>query len=199
MRIYLVTANAQDHNEYIEYRDQPYNPDSFTDAPMHMGETSYTAGFVSIMGVYTTREQAETRVTKLASEKFPDLRIIEIEADSDCWQFIGGRLALVSKQTIITADHLNATHLGEKIIILDNCEIVMSGKLKELRATQYSMPVYSNDIEAVPDGYGNITIAPKLNYETVTDIIMHLSNQLNDDIKATVHGDTELVIEVNGK
>lgn len=92
----------------------------------------------------------------------------------------------------ITADHLNATHLGKKISILDNCEIVMSGKLKELRTTQYSMPVYSN-------GYGNITIAPKLNYETVTDIIMHLSNQLNDDIKATVHGDTELVIEVNGK
>lgn len=99
----------------------------------------------------------------------------------------------------ITADHLNATHLGKKISILDNCEIVMSGKLKELRTTQYSMPVYSNDIEAVPDGYGNITIAPKLNYETVTDIIMHLSNQHNDDIKATVHGDTELVIEVNGK
>lgn len=43
----------------------------------------------------------------------------------------------------ITADHLNATHLGKKISILDNCEIVMSGKLKELRATQYSMPVYS--------------------------------------------------------
>lgn len=72
----------------------------------------------------------------------------------------------------ITADHLNATHLGKKIIILDNCEIVMSGKLKELRTTQYSMPVYSNDIEAVPNGYGNITIAPKLNYETVTDIII---------------------------
>lgn len=71
MRIYLVTANAQDHNEYIEYRDQPYNPDSFTDTPMHMGETSYTAGFVSIMGVYTTREQAETRVNKLTREKFP--------------------------------------------------------------------------------------------------------------------------------
>lgn len=32
----------------------------------------------------------------------------------------------------ITADHLNATHLGKKISILDNCEIVMSGKLKEL-------------------------------------------------------------------
>lgn len=75
----------------------------------------------------------------------------------------------------------------------------MSGKLKELRATQYSMPVYSNDIEAVPNGYGSISVVPKLNYETVTDIIMHLSNQLNDDIKATVRGDTELVIEVNGK
>ena len=46
----------------------------------------------------------------------------------------------------ITADHLNATHLGKKISILDNCEIVMSGKLKELRATQYSMPVYSNSL-----------------------------------------------------
>lgn len=105
----------------------------------------------------------------------------------------------MSKKAIIKAEQLNATHLGEKIIILDNCKTVMSGKLKELRATQYSMPVYSNDIEAVPDGYGNITIAPKLNYETVADIIIHLSNQLNDDIKATVHGDTELVIEVNGK
>lgn len=82
---------------------------------------------------------------------------------------------------------------------VDDGEAVMSGKLKELRATQYSMPVYSNDIEAVPNGYGSISVVPKLNYETVTDIIMHLSNQLNDDIKATVRGDTELVIEVNGK
>lgn len=42
----------------------------------------------------------------------------------------------------ITADHLNATHLGKKVTILDDGEAVMSGKLKELRATQYSMPVY---------------------------------------------------------
>lgn len=67
----------------------------------------------------------------------------------------------MSKQTIITADHLNATHLGERIIILDNCEAVMSGKLKEFRATQYSTPVYSNDIEAVPNGYGSISVVPK--------------------------------------
>lgn len=105
----------------------------------------------------------------------------------------------MSEQVIIKAEQLNATHLGEKIIILDNCEAVMSGKLKEFRATQYSTPVYSNDIEAVPNSYGSISVVPKLNYETVTDIIMHLSNQLNDDIKATVRGDTELVIEVNEK
>lgn len=105
----------------------------------------------------------------------------------------------MSKQVIIKAEQLNATHLGKKVTILDDGETVMSGKLKELRVTQYSMPVYSNDIEAVPDGYGSIIVVPKLNYETVTDIIMHLSNQLNDDIKATVRGDTELVIEVNGK
>lgn len=105
----------------------------------------------------------------------------------------------MSKQVIIKAEQLNATHLGKKVTILDDGETVMSGKLKELRATQYSMPVYSNDIEAVPNGYGSISVVPKLNYETVTDIIMHLSNQLNDDIKATVRGDTELVIEVNEK
>lgn len=105
----------------------------------------------------------------------------------------------MSKQVIIKAEQLNATHLGKKVTILDDGEAVMSGKLKEFRATQYSMPVYSNDIEAVPNGYGSISVVPKLNYETVTDIIMHLSNQLNDDIKATVRGDTELVIEVNGK
>lgn len=105
----------------------------------------------------------------------------------------------MSEQVIIKAEQLNATHLGKKVTILDDGEAVMSGKLKEFRATQYSMPVYSNDIEAVPNDYGSISVVPKLNYETVTDIIMHLSNQLNDDIKATVHGDTELVIEVNGK
>lgn len=97
----------------------------------------------------------------------------------------------MSKQVIIKAEQLNATHLGKKVTILDDGEAVMSGKLKELRATQCSMPVFSNNIEAVPNGYGSISVVPKLNYETVTDIIMHLSNQLNDDIKATVRGDTE--------
>ena len=54
----------------------------------------------------------------------------------------------------ITADHLNATHLGKKISILDNCEIVMSGKLKELRATQYSMPVYTTISKPCPTAMG---------------------------------------------
>lgn len=67
----------------------------------------------------------------------------------------------MSKQVIIKAEQLNATHLGKKVTILDDGEAVVSGKLKELRATQYSMPVYSNDIEAVPNGYGSISVVPK--------------------------------------
>ena len=42
----------------------------------------------------------------------------------------------MSKQVIIKAEQLNATHLGKKVTILDDGEAVMSGKLKELRATQ---------------------------------------------------------------
>lgn len=67
----------------------------------------------------------------------------------------------MSKQVIIKAEQLNATHLGKKVTILDDGEAVMSGKLKELRATQYSMPVYSNDIEAVPNGYGEHQRCPE--------------------------------------
>lgn len=94
----------------------------------------------------------------------------------------------------ITADHLNATHLGKKISILDNCEIVMSGKLKKIRADYAIMPSFTTysfrEEEDIPKPLG---------YRKDVHIIMHLSNQLNDDIKATVRGDTELVIEVNGK
>lgn len=93
----------------------------------------------------------------------------------------------MSKQTIIKAEQLNATHLGKKVTILDDGETVMSGRLKEFSVNQYTIPAYSP------------STVPVLKFRTVTDIIMHLSNRLDDDIKATVHGDTELVIEVNGK
>ena len=89
MRIYIVAADVQDMDEYRDYTTCQTEKRSWLPTVREDTETKY-GEHVSIMGVYTTREQAETRVNKLTREKFPDLRIIEIEADSDCWQFIGG-------------------------------------------------------------------------------------------------------------
>lgn len=94
---------------------------------------------------------------------------------------------------IITADHLNATHLGKRITINSLHGTVMSGTLKKIRADYAIKPsftTYSFREEDIPKPLG---------YRKDVHIILHLSNQVNDDIKATVHGDTELVIEVNGK
>lgn len=46
----------------------------------------------------------------------------------------------MSKQTIITADHLNATHLGKRITINSLHSTVVSGKLKEISADYAIMP-----------------------------------------------------------
>lgn len=93
----------------------------------------------------------------------------------------------------ITADHLNATHLGKRITINGKHGTVMSGKLKKIRADYAIMPDF------VSYGPCEEYMPKPLRYRKNVHIILHLSNQVNDDIKATVHGDTELVIEVNGK
>lgn len=93
----------------------------------------------------------------------------------------------------ITADHLNATHLGKRITINGKHGTVVSGKLKEISADYAIKPsftTYSTYKEDIPKPLG---------YRKDVHIILHLSNQVNDDIKATVREDTELVIEVNGK
>lgn len=93
----------------------------------------------------------------------------------------------------ITADHLNATHLGKRITINGKHGTVVSGKLKEISADYAIKPsftTYSTYKEDIPEPLG---------YRRDVHIILHLSNQVNDDIKATVREDTELVIEVNGK
>lgn len=91
---------------------------------------------------------------------------------------------------IITADHLNATHLGKRITIINGKHgIVMSGKLKKIRADYAIMPSfasYSFCKEDVPE---------PLWYRRDVHIILHLSNQVNDDIKATVRENTELQVE----
>lgn len=93
----------------------------------------------------------------------------------------------------ITADHLNATHLGKRITINGKHGTVMSGKLKKIRADYAIMPSFTSCSFREGD------IPKPLGYRKDVHIIMHLSNQVNDDIKAIVREDTELVIEVNGK
>jgi hypothetical protein len=99
----------------------------------------------------------------------------------------------VSKQTIITAEHLNATHLGKRVTINGKYGTVMSCELKKISADYAIMPDF------VSYGPCEEYMPKPLRYRKNVHIILHLSNQVNDDIKATVHGDTELVIEVNGK
>lgn len=89
----------------------------------------------------------------------------------------------------ITADHLNATHLGKRITINGLHGTVVSGKLEKIRA----------DYAIVP---GPVSYSPceeyrakLLEYRKDVHIILHLSNQVNDDIKAIVHEDTELQVE----
>lgn len=68
----------------------------------------------------------------------------------------------------------------------------MSGKLKEISADYAMMPnftSYSFCEEGKPEPLG---------YRKDVHIILHLSNQFNDDIAATVNGDNELRIEEEG-
>lgn len=89
----------------------------------------------------------------------------------------------------ITADHLNATHLGKRITINGKHGTVMSGKLKKISADYAIMPDF------VSYGPCEEYMPKTLRYRKNVHIIMHLSNQVNDDIKAIVREDTELQVE----
>lgn len=89
----------------------------------------------------------------------------------------------------ITADHLNATHLGKRITINGKHGTVMSGKLKKISADYAIMP------DCVSYGPCEEYMPKPLRYRKNVHIIMHLSNQVNDDIKAIVREDTELQVE----
>lgn len=87
----------------------------------------------------------------------------------------------------ITADQLNATHLGKRITINSLHGTVMSGKLKKIRADYAIMPSFTSYFPYKAD--------KPLEYRRDIHIILHLSNQVNDAIKATVHENTELQVE----
>lgn len=89
----------------------------------------------------------------------------------------------------ITADHLNATHLGKRITINGKHGTVMSGKLKKISADYAIMPDF------VSYGPCEEYMPKPLRYRKNVHIIMHLLNQVNDDIKAIVREDTELQVE----
>lgn len=89
----------------------------------------------------------------------------------------------------ITADHLNATHLGKRITINGKHGTVMSGKLKKISADYAIMPDF------VSYGPCEEYMPKPLRYRKNVHIIMHLSNQVNNDIKAIVREDTELQVE----
>lgn len=90
---------------------------------------------------------------------------------------------------IITADHLNATHLGKRITINSLHGTVVSGRLKEFSADYAIIPSFTSYSSYKED------IPKRLGYRRAVHIILHLSNQVNDDIKATVRENTELQVE----
>lgn len=89
----------------------------------------------------------------------------------------------------ITADHLNATYLGKRITINSLHGTVVSGKLKEICADYAIVPSFTSFLPSKED------VPKRLVYRKDVHVILHLSNQVNDDIKAIVHEDTELQVE----
>lgn len=65
----------------------------------------------------------------------------------------------------------------------------MSGKLKKISAGYASMPDFTAYFPYEENR------PRKLMYRKDVHIILHLSNQANDDIKAIVHENTELQVE----
>lgn len=89
MRIYIVAADVQDKDEYRDYTTLP--PEKYSYVPTVREDTENKYGeYVSIMGVYSTFEQAEHRWDELDREGFGVFPIIECVVDANCWEYIGG-------------------------------------------------------------------------------------------------------------
>lgn len=89
MRIYIVTADVQDKDEYRDYTTLPPEKYSYLPTVREDTETKY-GEHVSIMGVYSTLAQAEHRWDELDREGFDVFPIIECVVDANCWEYIGG-------------------------------------------------------------------------------------------------------------
>lgn len=89
MRIYIVAADVQDRDEYSDYTTRPPEKLSW---PMTVREDTRSkyGEYVSIMGVYSTFEQADHRWDELDREGFDVFPISEFIVDTNCWEYIGG-------------------------------------------------------------------------------------------------------------
>lgn len=91
MNVYIVTANAGDRNDYSDFciPDGRRSPWSWRRTMAEYLFRGY-AEEVSIMGVYSTRDQAENRVRELDREHSDKLQIFECVLDANCWKYVGG-------------------------------------------------------------------------------------------------------------
>ena len=95
----------------------------------------------------------------------------------------------MSEQTI-TADRLNATHLGKRVTLSNERGTIMSGTLKKFETRLENQSVYTSDVCFTT----STGLTPVLRYETRACIVLHLTNHFNDDIAATVDGTAELKV-----
>lgn len=89
MRVYVVTANVMDRDEYRDYTLKPvdrWHPYFI----MRKRLADQYGEYVSIMGVYSTFEQADHRWDELDREGFDVFPISEFIVDANCWKYVGG-------------------------------------------------------------------------------------------------------------
>lgn len=89
MRIHIVTADVRDKDSYRDYTTLPPEKRSWLTTVREETELKY-GEFVSIMGVYGSRDRAEHRVDELVREGFTVFPIVECVVDANCWKYIGG-------------------------------------------------------------------------------------------------------------
>lgn len=89
MRIYIVAANVRDREKYKDYTTLPPEKRSWMQTVRDATEDQQGM-FVSIMGVYGSRDQAEHRVGELAGKGFGVFPTIVCTVGENCWKYIGG-------------------------------------------------------------------------------------------------------------
>lgn len=89
MRIYIVAADVRDKDSYRDYTTLPPEKRSWLTTVREETELKY-GEFVSIMGVYGSRDRAEHRVDELDREGFGVFPIVEMRCGRELLKYVGG-------------------------------------------------------------------------------------------------------------